>query len=481
MNAVTATPKTPDSLPVNIEVEQALLGAILVNNDVYGQVAAFLKPVHFHEPVHRVIFEVIGQMQKAGSVATPLTVRNFLPADLMIGDWNAGHYLAQLAGAAASVALGVDFARRVRDLAARRELITLGDEIGERARNAAADDTPVRQVADAEQRLFELGTALQRGSHNSTRMIGFYADAIAAGVDDPAARPAPLSTGYAELDEIIGGWRRTNLVILAGRPGMMKTTLAGSTSLSIARRGEVVHFFSQEMSAEELTARSVADLAFTHDNDPDDPPLTYASIMNGDVRDDRQRFKLKHAAGRLRDLPIIIDPQGGLTLPEIALRARKRAEHAAKRGMRVGLVVVDHLGKVRTERRTDNRNLELGEITGGLKELGKELDTCVLVLCQLNRMVESRENKRPMLSDLRESGHIEEDADSVLGLYREAYYLGKHHEDDPEKEVERQAHLARVRNDIEVIVLKNRHGSEGLARLWVHAGAAAVRNRSKYT
>jgi replicative DNA helicase len=259
---------------------------------------------------------------------------------------------------------------------------------------------------------------------------------------------------------------------------MMKSGTAGSSALTVARRGDYVQFFSMEMTLEQITARALTDLAYSADDDP----LPYQDILNEKPMEERPLERLRRASQRLKDAALMIDPQPGLTAAEITLRTRRRAEFAAKKGATLGLVVIDHLGKVRSpdRRGESNRNIELGDITNAMAELAKELDTCVMVLCQLNRNVDGRPNRRPQLSDLRESGHIEEDADVVIGLYREAYYLSKAVEDDPDKEARRIERLQDSLHDLELIVLKNRHGNEGVAHLWVDPASSAVRNKARY-
>lgn len=471
MNAVPAT-IAAEIGPLNIEAEQALLGALMENPDAFGPVSAFLEPEHFAEAVHQRIFVVMRDMIRAGRKPTPVTLKDHLPyATPINGEMTLGQYVAHLMGAAVS-ADAIGFARAVHDLAVRRELIAIGADMRSLATEAPAGQTPKAQIDAAIERLSILAAAgLRRSQRQST--AGAAAERIIADMESEVPADPPVSTGLLDLDRIIGGYRRGNLVIMAGRPGMGKSTLAGSSALKVAMAGHGVLFFSREMTKEELTTRLLTDLAWRVTE-----PVTYKAILDREKLSEEHRFLLRDAAKRLRDVPMIVDPQQGMTIAETVVRARRVSEAMARKGVRLGLIVDDHLGKV-TVPRQDNRNLELGAVTNAAAEAAKELDACYVMLCQLNRQVEAREGhkKRPQLSDLRESGHIEEDADVVIGLYREAYYLAKQHEDDAEKEIAIQQRLNDTAHDLDAIVLKNRQGGEGMAKLWVHAACAAVRNR----
>lgn len=473
MNALTAPPEA-DVGPFNIEAEQALLGALMVNPDAYAAIATFLEPEHFSEAAHQHIYETMRGMIRAGRKPTPVTMKNHLPYDMAIGDGTLGQYVAHLmAEAVGAEPLG--FARVVHDLAVRRELIAIGDDMRRLAVEGPAGQTPKAQIEESIERLSILSAAgLRRMQRQST--AGAAADAIVTDMECAAPADAPVSTGLIDLDRIIGGYRRGNLVIMAGRPGMGKTTLAASSALAVAMAGHGVLFFSREMTKEALVTRILTDLAWRVTE-----PVTYRAILDREPLPEDHRFLIRDAAKRLRDVPLIIDPQTGMTIAETTVRARRVSEAMLRKGIRLGLIVDDHLGKVAVPAK-DSRHLELGAVTNAASEAAKELDACYLMLCQLNRQVEARDGarKRPQLADLRESGRIEEDADVVVGLYREAYYLDKAREDDAEKEIARQQRLNDVAHDLEAGVLKNRHGGEGVAKLWIHAACAAVRNRERY-
>lgn len=475
MNALAPTDAgTP--LPANVEVEQAVLGTLLVNPDSIGAVIGFLEPEHFFEPTHQLVYETIRNLARDGRRVSALTIKDHLPAALQIGDMTLGAYIARLA---ADAALGFDpeaMAREIVDLWIRRSLVAVADDIREAAVEGARGAPPKDQIEETIARLSALSVVgLRRSQRQST--AGAAAKVLLAEMESGVAAAAPIPTGLVDLDHIIGGCRAGTLVILGGRPGMGKSTLAGSVALSIASRGHGVLFFSKEMTKEQLTARLLTDLAY--DIGGPVSPLSYEAILNRDVTEERHRLLMRQASDRLADVPLVIDPQPAMTMIEIAVRARRVADSMARRGLTLRLVVIDHLGKVRPATRVENQHLALGEITNAAAALAKDMDCTVLLLSQLNRQLEGRDNKRPQLSDLRESGRIEEDADVVIMAYREAYYLAKRSEDDVEKDIARQQRLADVATDLDAIVVKNRHGGEGVARLFMHAPAAAVRNRER--
>lgn len=461
------------ALPANLEAEQALLGAVLVSGEIVPEVVAMLAPAHFSEPVHQVIYRTALDMVRAGRRPTVVTIRDYLPVGLGIGDIDLGGYLARLSAEATTVVNAPDYARAIVDQAVRRSLAGIAADLDDAARKPTVTVPPATIIAEAETRLFELGRDMARGSRFGSRYAGMIADDVVAGLESPEPLAPPVSSGFADLDRLIGGYRRGNLVILAGRPGMGKTTLATATALNVAGRGLAVLFLSLDMPGMELAARMLTDIAYG-------PSLAvpYESLLNQARLDPAALDAIREARGVLKRTPIIVDQRKGLSFAEIAISARRWADRQAKDNRRLGLIVCDHLGKIRTEAR-ERRDLELGDITNAAVDLAGELDVPFLMLCQLNRQVEAREGarKRPQLSDLRESGRIEEDAAVVIGAYREAYYLAKAKEDDVEKEMARVDRLNDVKADLEAIVLKNRHGAEGTARLWMHAPSGAVRDR----
>jgi replicative DNA helicase len=466
--AIAETTETYRTAPQNVEAEQALLGAILVNNEAFYRVSDFLEPGHFHEPIHRTIYEVAGQLIRLNKIATPVTIKTFLPADLSIGDINLAQYLARLAAEATTIINAEDYGRTIYDLAIRRSLIGIGEDMVNVAYDAAVEQTPGAQIEDAEKRLFELA---ERGHYDT----GFHAfeTALLNAIDMASAaykrdgHLSGLATGLEDLDRLMGGLQASDLLILAGRPGMGKTALATNISYNIAKawRGEVqpdgsmktvdggiVGFFSLEMSSEQLATRIVAERS----------GVSSAHIRRGRI-DERDFSHIVEAAREMQKLPLYIDQTGGLTIAQLAARARR-----LKRQRGLDLLVVDYIQLMQgsARRGSDNRVQEVTEITNNLKSLAKELNVPIIACSQLSRQVENRDDKRPQLSDLRESGSIEQDADVVLFVFREEYYLKNKEPRPGTMEYETwQDEMSRVHGVAEVIVGKQRHGPTGTVRL----------------
>ena len=454
--------------PHNVEVERHLLGAILVNNDTFYRVSDFLLADHFYLQPHRQIYEIAGKLIRAGKVASPITVKTFFPQDHTIADLPAVQNLLRLAADAAGIVNAEDYGRTVFDLALRRSLIGIGEEMVEVAYESPVDLTPREQIEAVERRLFELA---EKGRFDSG--FGSFADALAEAVEMAAAAferdggLSGLATGLADLDRTMGGLQRSDLVILAGRPGMGKTALATNIAFNVARayRGEtgedgavktvdggIVGFFSLEMSAEQLAARILAEQAGTPSS----------KIRRGDITE-AEFARLAEVAREMQDIPLYIDQTGGLTIGQLAARARR-----LKRQRGMDLMVVDYLQLLSGsgKRASDSRVQEITEITTTLKALAKELGVPILALSQLSRQVESRDDKRPQLSDLRESGSIEQDADVVLFVFREEYYLkNRKPKEGTEEFFTWQAEMDRIAGLAEVIIGKQRHGPTGTVNL----------------
>jgi replicative DNA helicase len=466
--AVQETAETYRSAPQNVEAEQALLGAILVNNEAFYRVSDFLEPQHFFEPVHRVIFEVAGQLIRAGKVATPVTIKTFLPADLAIGDLNLAQYIARLAAEATTIINAEDYGRSVYDLAVRRALISVGEDMVNVAYDAPVDNPPKQQIEDAEKRLFDLA---EKGSYGS----GFetFDTALTHAIDMAAnayrrdGHLSGLATGLADLDRLMGGLQPSDLIIVAGRPGMGKSALATNIGFNVAKawagelqpdgtmktvNGGIVGLFSLEMSAEQLATRIVAEQS----------RVPSSNIRRGRI-DESEFARIVEAAREMNRIPLYIDQTGGLSISQLAARARR-----LKRQRGLDLVIVDYLQLMQgnSKRGSDNRVQEVTEITNNLKALGKELNVPIVALSQLSRQVENRDDKRPQLSDLRESGSIEQDADVVLFVYRDEYYLKNKEPKPGTMEYETwQREMEQVHGVAEVIIGKQRHGPTGTVRL----------------
>src|SRR5579863_4958380 len=468
--------------PHNIEAEQALLGAILVNNEAFYRVSDFLEPKHFLETIHRRIYELTSGLIKAGKLATPVTLKTFLPPDLDIGGLGVNQYLARLAAEATTIINAEDYGRTVYDLSVRRDLITIGEDMVNLAYEAPVDATPHSHIEEAERKLYELA---ETGRYDT----GFqrFAQALTTAVDMAAhayQRDGGLSgmaTGLTDLDSKMGGLQKSDLVILAGRPGMGKTALATNIAYNVAKafaqgdvrpdgsretvNGGVVGFFSLEMSAEQLATRIISEQTGIPSN-----KIRRGAIGESDFE------RIKDVSIELQSLPFYVDETGGLSIGQLAARARR-----LKRQRGLDLLVIDYVQLLQgsTRRSSENRVQEITEITTRLKALAKELNIPILALSQLSRQVESRDDKRPQLSDLRESGSIEQDADVVLFVFREEYYhqMRKPLESNREKIAEWQSEGERVAGKAEVIIGKQRHGPTGTVELQFDAAVTRFANR----
>ncbi len=454
--------------PHNVEVERHLLGAILVNNDTFYRVADFLKAEHFYLEPHRTVYDTVAKLIRSGKVASPVTVKTFFPADAAIADMPVVQYLLRLAADAASIINAEDYGRIVFDLALRRSLIGIGEDMVNAAYDSPVDLPPRAQIEEVERRLFELA---ETGRFDGG--FGSFGEALREAVEMAAAAferdggLSGLATGLVDLDRSMGGLQRSDLVILAGRPGMGKTALATNIAFNVARawRGEagedgtmktvdggIVGFFSLEMSSEQLAARILAEQA----------AIPSSQIRRGAINEE-QFARLSDVAGQMAAIPLWIDQTGGITIGQLAARARR-----LKRQKGLDLLVVDYLQLLSGsgKRASDSRVQEITEITTGLKALAKELDVPILALSQLSRQVEARDDKRPQLADLRESGSIEQDADVVMFVFREEYYLkNRKPREGTEEFFQWQAEMDRIAGLAEVIIGKQRHGPTGTVNL----------------
>ncbi len=467
--------------PCSIETEQALLGAILINNESYFEASGIIDADHFYEPLHAKIFKTIGSLIDKGRVATPLNIATYLDGDPVLAEVGGPNYLAGLAAAAASTINVRDYAHTVFDLAVRRGLIDVGSEMITRARDAGLEDEPSAQIVDAEQALYAIA---EKGKYGAGATDFARALETALTMADAAfKRDGHLSgtaTEFTDLDRKLGGLQKSDLLILAGRPAMGKTSLATNIAFNVARafrtgtdgRGnEVVEaggrvlFFSLEMSADQLATRMLAEQAGVPSH----------KIREGSITRD-QFANLAEAVREIQHIPLHIDDTGGLSISAIMSRARRMARKPG-----VDLIVIDYVQLIQGsgKKRSENRVQEMTEITTSLKALAKELSVPILALSQLSRAVESRDDKRPQLSDLRESGSIEQDADVVLFIFREEYYHDQKRPGDMDGDGNTygaDADLAakmekwkekkeRIANLAEVIVSKHRHGPTGVITL----------------
>jgi replicative DNA helicase len=446
-------------VPYNVEVEQALLGSILVDNQALERVSNLLKPEHFYDPLHQRIFEnMIVAFERGSYALTPLTLHAAMKADPGLIEVGGHTYLSTLAQAAPALPNVRDFANIIHDLFVRRALVHIGEDIVNQAYEAPHEKTPQAQIEEAEKALYRVSETSKYGAgpldfHQAlTETIK-----LAERAQQRGGRISGVPTGFADIDSLLGGLQPSDLIILAGRPGMGKTSLGTNIAFHAARsflqdmeagaevpRGAPVLFFSLEMAAQQLSARILSEQT----------EIEMWKIRNGKFSESEwEKFVL--TMQDLSTLPIYIDDTGGISIAQIAARARR-----LKREKNIGVVMIDHLQLIEPSRRGENRVQELTEITKGLKVLAKELDVPVLVMSQLSRGVDSRDDKRPVLSDLRESGSIEQDADVVMFVYREEYYL-KSREPEPGSP-EHTKWLNKIEashRKAEVLVEKHRHGA----------------------
>jgi replicative DNA helicase len=457
--------------PFNLDAEQALLGAILLNNEAHDRVSGFLEVQHFYDPLHQQIFETLSKLIASGKQATPITLKTFFEtAEPIDQTLSVPQYLGRLAANAATIINARDYGRTIYDLATRRQLILIGEDMVKAAYEAPVDFPPKEQIEEAETRLFSLAETNKYGQ-------GFLTfEATSASVLETATKArkrggglSGIATNFIDLDAKMGGLQPSDLIVLAGRPSMGKTALATNMAFNVARarhrsqgqgnHGAVVGFFSLEMSAEQLSTRILAEQA----------GIPSEKIRCGNLTD-AEFARLTDVRQELASMPLHIDQTGGLSIGQLSARARR-----LKRQQGLGLLVVDYLQLATgTSKKGDNRVQEVSEITTGLKALAKELNIPILALSQLSRAVEAREDKRPQLADLRESGSIEQDADVVLFVYREEYYHErlKPAEDSPAYQLW-LAKLQSVAGKAEAIIGKQRHGPIGTIQL--HFDAVCTR------
>jgi replicative DNA helicase len=464
-----APPVTVNTAPHNLEAEQALLGVLLYDNAAYERLTDSLQGRHFYEPFHARLFSSIETHIRKGQLAEPILLADEFKHDPAFDELGGLRYLADLVDRAPPAANVGDYARAVFDLALRRDLIRIGGEIASTAHGAGEVQLPARdQIELAEQQLYTL-------AESGTASSGFvsFGDALRGAVEMTAEAysrdggMSGLASDLIDLDTKIGGLHPSDLIVLAGRPSMGKTALATNIAFNVARKyawepqpdgskktvsGGVVAFYSLEMSAEQLALRMLADAS----------GVSGDKLRKGEI--DASEFgRVRDAAIELQEAPLYIDATGGISIAKLTARARR-----LKRQVGLDLVVVDYLQLVTGSDLGSNANRvqEVSQITMGLKALAKELACPVIALSQLSRQVEQREDKRPQLSDLRESGSIEQDADMVWFVYRESYYVGRAEprEGTPEH-LQWQEDMDRLQGLAEVIIAKQRHGPIGTVRL----------------
>src|SRR5687768_6948894 len=457
------------ALPQNVEAEAALLGALMIDNRLVEDIQTRLQPHHFFEPLHGRIYESILRLTDRNMIANPVTLRPLFEADEGIKEVGGPAYLAQLTGSGAAVIGARDFAAQIYDLALLRALIGVGRDLVESALDTSEEVAPIAQIERAETELYKV--AEEGGAEGKAKSFG-DATKLAVQMAEKALNSgghlSGITTGLEGINSKVGGLHKSDLVILAGRPGMGKTSLATNIAFAAAQRfsrdiedgiepaksaGAPVAFFSLEMSADQLATRILAE----------ESGISSENLRMGKIS--QQEFRgLARAAAELQSLPLYIDDTPGLTIAALRARARR-----LKRQKGIGFIVIDYLQLLQGSGKgssADNRVQEISEISRGLKQLAKELDIPVMALSQLSRAVEQREDKRPQLSDLRESGSIEQDADMVWFIYRGDYYLAsKQPADDHPDFAQWQEEMSRIYGIAELIIAKQRHGATGKVKL----------------
>lgn len=473
----------PDNqkLPQSLEAEQTLLGALLANNKAFEKVSEFLKPFHFADPVHVKIYEVISKLIQRGHVAEVTNLKNYFEQEKILEEVGGYKYLVQLANSASPLTNVEYYANFIYDKYLRRELIATGYDIASEAAKENFDSSAVDQIEKAEKKLFDL-------SNQSDNQGGFidFADALTSSLGyiekayQKEEKISGLPTGLDRLDGKTGGLNNSDLIILAARPAMGKTALATNIAYNVADymthskniddKSKGVAFFSLEMSADQLASRILATATHTNGH----------KMRTGELNNE-EFTRIAGAVRELERIPLYIDDTPGLTINAIRTRARR-----LKRNKGLGLIIIDYIQLIMGDgKRSDNRVQELSEISRGLKILAKELDVPVIALSQLNRGVEQREDKRPVMSDLRESGSIEQDADIVMFIFRENYYIQNEQPkqkaaETPERFQQRtdewEARKKATQNVSEVIIGKQRHGPTGTIRLYWNGDYAEFGN-----
>ncbi|WP_127110489.1 replicative DNA helicase [Pararhodobacter zhoushanensis] len=455
-----------DVLPHNVEAEQQLIGAILTNNEIFDRVSSIVKAEHFFEPVHKRIFEITAARIQKNALASPVTIKAFMDDDAGLKELGGAAYLARIAGAAIASYAARDYAQMIYDLAVRRDLIQLGRDIAAKAATVDISSEPKEQIIEAEQALYKMGEqgVAERGFQSFLRAATEAVNVANAAYQRDGGLSG-ISTGLDDLDKKLGGLHPSDLLILAGRPSMGKTSLATNIAYNIAKvykrgirpdgtegaiNGGAVGFFSLEMSADQLATRILSEAA----------EVPSEQIRRGTLSQDELR-RFIEAAKTLENCPLYIDDTPALPISQVAARARR-----LKRTHGLDVLVIDYLQLLRGSSK-ESRVQEVSEITQGLKAIAKELMIPVIALSQLSRAVESREDKRPQLSDLRESGSIEQDADSVMFVFREEYYAEreKPSDDKLDEMAKWQERMERLHGRAEVIIGKQRHGPIGTVNL----------------
>ena len=447
-------------LPHNLEAEQGILGAILLNNEIYYDIIETVNNAHFYEPIHRLIFDVIEKLISKGQIATPITLKSYFEVEKTLEEIGGSSYLVRLANSAVSLDYAKNYARIIYDLAVRRGLYELGGKVQHDAIEKELDTNPNDLIEEAEKNLYQIS---EKG--NLKNNVRTFKSSVEEAVDlarkafEKDSSVVGISSDFTDLDAKLGGFHPSDLIIIAGRPSMGKTSLATNIAFNIAKNAHnennldsSVLFFSLEMSSEQLARRILSEQARISSND-----IRKGNLSENDLD------SLVSTSKDIIEIPLFIDDTPALNIGALSSRSRR-----LKRKNGLGAIVVDYLQLLRPSKtfRNESRVLEISEITQGLKALAKELGIPVIALSQLSRQVEQREDKKPQLSDLRESGSIEQDSDVVMFIYREEYYLEKNAPSLGTSDyIEWQQKMDEIHGQADLLIMKQRHGPTGNIKL----------------
>jgi len=439
-------------LPNNIEAEQAVIGSILVSNDIFDEISTIISSINFHDPMHQKIFQAIESLISKGMLANPITLKNYFEDEK--DDLNVPEYLVKITKFSTSVRQAIEYSKIIYDMFVRRELIKISEQTIDSAKLNELDTNGQTIIENSERLLFDLA---EKGSFNSSLVK--FDEAMKQTIEMASAAYkneegiVGVPTGLRDLDDKLGGLHQSDLIIIAGRPSMGKTSLATNIAFNAAQKLQdsgkksSIAFFSLEMSSEQLSTRIISEQARISSND----------IRRGRISDE-QFDKFLETSKNISELPLYIDETPAISIAAMSNRARR-----IKRLFGLDMVVVDYIQLMRgTTFNKDGRVQEISQITQGLKAIAKELGVPVLALSQLSRQVEQRDDHKPQLSDLRESGSIEQDADVVMFVYREGYYLSRKEPREATVEhAEWQAKMNEVAHLAQIIIGKQRHGPIG--------------------
>ncbi|PCI51929.1 MAG: replicative DNA helicase [Alphaproteobacteria bacterium] len=462
------------NIPHNLEAEQALLGAILAQNEAYWQVAEFLRPEDFINPFHGTVYECFGDIEKCQTI-NPVTLTPRLknhataPEGLTVAV-----YLSRLAAAAVSIIHTGEYGKIVHDLSLKRQLMTV-TRAGLIAAGDMTDNIPAKEVREnIEQELHALdrhdvaGTGLE----DMSVAVGLAMEQVDLAMKH-GGDVIGVNTGLYKLNQATGGWREGSLIVVAGRPSMGKTALALNLARAAAQNGFCTAFFSLEMQSYQLGQRLISDMTWTPQQS-----VSYFHAGKGGLSMDEYNI-FARAGQQAAKLPLYITDKGGVTPSTIRIECMRLKRRLEREDKKLSMVVIDYLQLMTAgERYRGNKVQEVSEITAAMKVLAKELSVPIILLSQLSRAVESRENKRPILSDLRDSGSIEQDADDVIFVYREEYYLALAEPKQADKLEEWMARCARVENQLDIIIAKQRNGPLATVGVDFFKESSAMRDRA---